>query len=181
MSTPSSAVRAALLASLLGACGGPRAEPLPPELTAFAVRDTVWPGDSLLVGWTIRNPGPRRTFRDHAAFYRIAVAGPDGRVVAPEYDRRGRGASGERDRDLGPGAEVRHLIDLGCVTEPLVPRTDAAAGCALRYRRPAPGAYRVVIQHAPPNPPGGARTPELAPSRADTVALYVAPDAARPG
>jgi hypothetical protein len=174
---------AALLASFVAACNGTGAEPLPLELTAFAVRDTAWPGDSLLVGWTVRNPSARRTFRDYAAFYRITIVGPDGRVVAPEYDRRGHGASGERARDLGPRAEVRLLIDLGCVSEPLIPRTDVAAGCALRYRRPVPGAYLVVIQHVPlPRPDGSdaSHAPEFEPSHADTVTLYVASGAARP-
>ncbi len=61
---------AALLLSPALACERTAAEARPLELAAYAVRDTVWPGDSLLVAWTVRNPGARRTFRDAAAFYR---------------------------------------------------------------------------------------------------------------
>ena len=162
-----------LLALPGAACGERREAPGPLELTAFAVRDTVPAGDSLPVGWTVRNSGGRRPFRDYAAFYRFTVIAPDGRVVPPEYDQRGHAAAGESAGELGPGAEVRHVVDLGCVTEPLAAGRAAPAGCALRYRLRDAGAYRIVIQHVPLPPPDGSRAPEFLPSAPDTVTLHV--------
>ena len=162
-----------IIAFLLALGCAPEAPAGPLQLTAAAVRDTIYSGDSLAVRWTVRNNGAPRTFRDFAAFYVFTVLGPDGSVIRPEQYTRGYGVFGEQVTTLGPGDEVSHVVDLRCV-----PQAFTHGECTLGYRLAEPGGYQIVVQHVPLPPPDGSQALEFLPSQPDTVKLHVLPRSA---
>ncbi len=137
------------------------------SLDAFAIRDSVLVGDSILVGYLMRNGGAARRLILDPRFFEVHVLGPDGeRVLASTVSWAG--STGEESLVTLPRLGlVGRLFVLTCGH----PGFSTIETCPGDDSLSAPGEYRVVLKYLPPSVPGDAQaTIHL---ESDTVRLWV--------
>lgn len=117
-------------------------------LSAYAVKDTLQVGDSLLVGTLIRNFGSPRSIRHEPEFFFFEVTSPSGERLQPIP-----GPFIEWDLGMAPTVLLSHdgiigqVTNLNCARQPYVTDQPGSKQCRWSYPLSTPGEYEIVVSY----------------------------------
>lgn len=118
------------------------------SLEGFALQPAVRVGDSVLVGYVIRNGGPARRLVLDPRFFEVQLIGPNG-AFAPKAAESWTGSTGDESVVVLPHLGIMgRLFALPCGT----PGFSSVETCDVSASLAA-GDYRVVLTYSPPPPP----------------------------
>lgn len=134
------------------------------RLAAFAVQDTFEVGDTIALGYVIRNSGPPRLLRFDPRFFEIVVLDDVGDAL-PADVAQWHGSTGPTSEVLIPhGGIVGQVFNLACGNVGFV----EVVSCSHRVSILRSGEYAALVRYNPPPPPDGEPGPFQALS-SDTV------------
>lgn len=118
------------------------------SIEGFALRPAVRAGDSVIVGYVIRNGGPARRLVLDPRFFEVRVIGPNG-AFAPKRGESWTGSTGDESVLVLPHLGITgRLFALPC-GNPGFSSVETCDGSESL----APGEYRIVLTYSPPPAP----------------------------
>jgi hypothetical protein len=123
------------------------------KLVAYSVRDTFDVGDTIALGYLLRNYGPARQLRLDPGFFVVRVYDSSGKAV-PVKTKEWYGSTGDAPDIVIPrGGIVGQVFDLACGHVGI----DTIESCNHQIEITQPGRYSATVAYAPPLPPDGRR------------------------